>query len=73
MRRVVRQTPDMRMDYVHYLIERALEFRNLALTMRDPFAAREFHHLADLCAEKAAALDRYPEEPSNAGLVARRS
>ena len=49
------------MDYVRYLTERALEFRNLALTTRDPFAAQEFHHLADLCAEKAAALHRHPE------------
>lgn len=50
------------MDYVRYLTERALEFRNLALTMRDPFAAQEFHHLADVCAEKAAALHQHPEE-----------
>lgn len=53
------------MDYVRYLTERALEFRNLALTMRDPFGAQEFHHLADLCAEKAAALHHHPEETSD--------
>ncbi len=50
------------MDCIRYLIDRALEFRNLAVTMRDPFAAQQFHHLADLCAEKAAALQLHPEE-----------
>jgi hypothetical protein len=44
------------MDYAAYLRERALEFRNLALTTRDPVACQALHHLADLCAEKAATL-----------------
>ncbi len=59
--RVGRQTKDLYVDYIRYLTERALEFRNLALTMRDPLAAQEFHHLADLCAGKAAALDPHPD------------
>lgn len=44
------------MDYAAYLRERALEFRNLALTTRDAEACQALHHLADLCAAKAAAL-----------------
>ena len=44
------------MDYIAYLTERALEFRNLALTTRDPAVCQALHHLADLCAEKAATL-----------------
>jgi hypothetical protein len=43
------------MYYVAYLTERALEFRNLALT-RDAEACGALHHLADLCSAKAAAL-----------------
>ena len=46
------------MDHIRYLKDRASEFRNLALTMRDPVACREFHHLADLCEDRAAALYR---------------
>jgi hypothetical protein len=44
------------MDYASYLRERGLEFRNLALTTRDAEACQALHHLADLCAAKAAAL-----------------
>jgi hypothetical protein len=44
------------MDYAAYLTERALEFRNLAITTRDAAACQALHHLADLCAAKAAAL-----------------
>ena len=44
------------MDYAAYLTERALEFRNLALTTRDAAVCQALHHLADLCAEKAATL-----------------
>ncbi|HKW54826.1 MAG TPA: hypothetical protein VJO12_14130 [Stellaceae bacterium] len=44
------------MDYAAYLRERALEFRNLALTTRDVTACQALYHLADLCAEKAATL-----------------
>jgi hypothetical protein len=53
------------MDYVAYLTERALEFRNLALTTRDPEACQALHHLADLCAEKAAMLVVGRDEPAN--------
>lgn len=45
------------MDYVAYLRERALEFRNLAITTRDARTCQELHHLADLCAATAATLD----------------
>ena len=44
------------MDYVRYLRERALEFRNLAITTPDAGACQELHHLADLCEGKAAIL-----------------
>ena len=44
------------MDYAAYLRERALEFRNLALTTRDASACQRLYHLADLCAAKAALL-----------------
>jgi hypothetical protein len=45
------------MDYVAYRTERALEFRNLALTTPDAAACQALHHLADLCAESAAKID----------------
>ena len=54
------------MDYVVYLTERALEFRNLALTTRDAAACQALHHLADLCAEKAATLVVVRDEAANA-------
>jgi hypothetical protein len=44
------------MDYAVYLTERALELRNRALTTRDAQACQALHHLADLCAAKAAIL-----------------
>jgi len=47
-----------RMDYVAYLRDRSLEFRNLAITASDAGACQALHHLADLCAEKAVVLDR---------------
>lgn len=50
------------MDYVDYLRERALEFRNLAITTRDARACQALHHLADICAALAAAL-RGRDEP----------
>lgn len=56
----------MRRDHTGYhlrcLRERALEFRNLAVTARDPDVSREFHHLATLCEEKAATLERAAED-----------
>ena len=55
------------MDYVVYLTERALEFRNLALTTRDAAACQALHHLSDVCAENAANLD------ARARLAARRA
>jgi hypothetical protein len=54
------------MDHVRYLQDRACEFRNLALTMRDPVACREFHHLADLCEDGAAALGRHRGDSAHA-------
>jgi hypothetical protein len=51
------------MDYADYLRERALEFRNLAITTRDARACQALHHLADICAEKAAALRGRDEPP----------
>jgi hypothetical protein len=59
--------PTTRMDYAAYLRERALEFRNLALTTRDVRACQMLHYLADLCTEKGAALgDRDALRPSRA-------
>jgi hypothetical protein len=44
------------MDYPAYLTERALAFRNRAITTRDPRASQELHYLADLCERQAAFL-----------------
>ncbi len=54
------------MDYVRYLRERALEFRNLAITTRDPRACQELHHLANLCEEKAVVLGSRERPPTRA-------
>ena len=48
------------MDYAAYLRERALEFRNLALTTRDAATCQTLHELANLCASKAAMLAAAP-------------
>jgi len=58
-----------RMDDARYLRERALEFRNLAITTRDPHACQELHHLADLCADKAAILGSRDRPPARAAYT----
>ena len=49
---------DWRMDYPSYLTERALAFRNRAITTRDPRTCQELLSLADLCERQAAYLCR---------------
>lgn len=61
------------MNHIRYLQDRACEFRNLALTMRDPVACREFHHLADLCEDRAAVLGRDREDRRDALPLKRRA
>jgi hypothetical protein len=64
------QPRDLHVDYVRYLRERALEFRNLAITTSDPRACQELHHLANLCEEKAAVLGSRERPPTRAKLHA---
>ena len=49
---------DCGMDYPSYLTERALAFRNRAITTRDPRTCQELLSLADLCERQAAYLCR---------------
>jgi len=57
------------MDYVRYLTERGLEFRNLAITTGDPVACQGLHQLADLCAAKATFLVGRERPPALAALA----
>ena len=59
------------MEHARKIRELALDFRNRALTVKDPFLCRELLELANICEVKASGIDHH-SEISDGPSVARR-